>query len=192
MGASQRRVLCKKQNSSRPQPGEGGGWKGKVVEVLIDILVEYAIPYAIENWNHWFSSPTSESGDHAKAGRLEADRNEAREWEEFKVVKNNDGTYSFAAHTGFLCAVDGGGGSVVADRKEIREWEKWTLIEHNDGTVSLRTKSGYYLCAEEGNSKVVADRTDIREWEKFTLVIDKDKKMCTIKCWHGKLISAQP
>lgn len=165
-----------------------------LVPEIVIIIIKLAIEYRddIINWfRRKFGSPSMPRANSSRRGRLEANREKIGEWEEFKIVANNDGTYSFAAHTGFLCAECGGCGEVVADRLKIGEWEKWKLIKHKDGTVSLCTLSGYYLCAEE-DGRVVADREKIGPWEKFTLIIDLEKKTCAFKCWHGKFISAQP
>jgi uncharacterized protein YaaW (UPF0174 family) len=125
-------------------------------------------------------------------GRLEADREVAAEWEQFRLVKNRNGTWSFAAYTGYLCAEGGGGGDVIANRDVIGEWEEWTWVDRPDGKVSLQSSAGYFLCAEEGGARVVANRKKAGEWEQFVIAKDPAGDTCTIKTWQGTFVSVQP
>ncbi|MEM4724058.1 MAG: hypothetical protein QXP01_03520 [Candidatus Hadarchaeum sp.] len=162
----------------------------EIIIIIIELVARYG-EKIINGLRELFKSSPGMLENSTRRGRLEANREKIGEWEEFKVVKNDDGTFSFVTHTGFLCAECGGCGEVVADRLKIGEWEKWKMIRHDDGTVSLCTLSGYYLCAEN-DGRIVANRQKIGPWEKFTLIVDFEKKTCAFKCWHGKFISAQP
>ncbi|MSR55626.1 MAG: hypothetical protein EXS09_20430 [Gemmataceae bacterium] len=124
-------------------------------------------------------------------GRIESNRKIAKEWETFTIENNKDSTVSFSAYTGYLCAKDGGGRGVIANRDVIGDWERWELLDNKDGTVNLRTKTGLYLCVDD-TGRVSADRKTAADWEKFRLVKDLDGKVCSIKCWRGTYLSAQP
>lgn len=123
-------------------------------------------------------------------GRIEANRTVAGEWETFALVSNPDGTISLLAHTGHLCAVEGGGYGVIFNRPSVGAWEKFRLVRHKDGTVSLRTENGHYLCAEDGGGGIVrANRTTVGAWETFRMVYVSGG--FALQCPNGRYVSAQ-
>lgn len=124
-------------------------------------------------------------------GYLVADRDSEGEWERFRLVKNPDGSFSFEAHTGWLCAHAGGGGEVTADRLRPDAWERWNLLYHKDGSVSLRSASGHYLCAPIDGSNLNSSRTSVGEWERFRMQISDDGNTCSLRSSTGKYVSAQ-
>ena len=113
------------------------------------------------------------------------------------MVRYGDNTYSFQAHTGWLCAEEGGGGRVIANRSKANDWETWTRIDNRDGTISLRTASGYYLSARADGTRVTADSKEIGQLETFTLQIHRNPMIgfrfastCSFRCSNGNYITA--
>ena len=84
-------------------------------------------------------------------------------------LKANNGQY--------VCANNGGGGTIVADRSFAAEWETFQLVNQNGPPLrsghqgALRVNNGQFVCAEGGGGReVVANRSAIRAWETFTIL----------------------
>lgn len=101
-----------------------------------------------------------------------ANRNEAHEWETFRLIGLGNGSVALKAHNGqYVCAEMGGGRELVANRNEIHEWETFELIGLGNGKVAFKAHNGQYVCAEMGGGReVVANRNEIHEWETFELI----------------------
>ncbi|MGH8018288.1 MAG: fascin domain-containing protein, partial [Opitutaceae bacterium] len=76
----------------------------------------------------------------------------------------------------WLCAENGGGGTVVANRTGMGSWERFEVVVLGDALfesgveVGLRTADGFFLCAEGGGgSTLVANRMGMGEWETFRI-----------------------
>jgi hypothetical protein len=108
-------------------------------------------------------------------------KDEKGPWEKFGLVVLPDSEFAFSSRWGYLCAEDGGGGSVHANRPEIKEWEKWTIEPQSEGYVALKSHGNkdnhqrYYFVAEEGGESVCnANRKKVGEWEQFKLEFNDD------------------
>jgi hypothetical protein len=124
-------------------------------------------------------------------GHVDANRNEAREWETFTIASHPNGSISLLSHMGYLCAEQGGGDGVFANRPAVGDWEHWQLINNRDGSFSLRTANGHYLTAEGGGGRECnANRTAIGPWEKFHLVPLETGRMA-LKASNGQFVSVQ-
>jgi hypothetical protein len=105
-------------------------------------------------------------------GELVANRNAAKEWETFEIVKLEKEHVALKACNGkYVRAKGGGGGKLKADRHWINSHETFLLVGKGGNKFALRTHNGQYVCAEGGGGReLVADRNAIREWETFELV----------------------
>lgn len=124
-------------------------------------------------------------------GRLEANREQIGEWEEFELLDNRDGTHALLTYTGYVCAEDGGGGVAVANRDHVGGWEKWTRVDNGNGTYSFRSHAGLYLCADEVSGVVTADREAVGPWEQFRLEQRPGGRKVGIKCSNDSYLSSQ-
>jgi hypothetical protein len=133
--------------------------------------------------------PPPDINDH---GAVTADRDQAAQWESFRIGHHGDGRVSILSWQGFFSAQMGGGHGVYANRPEIGDWETWRLIRNDDGSVSLQTFDGHYLCAEEGGGRECqANRTSIGDWEKFALVPLAGGQVALRSWTRGKFVSVQ-
>jgi len=84
-----------------------------------------------------------------------------------------------SSHTGlFLCAENGGGGSLCANRSDARAWESFTLVELGDGKVAVRSRGGWFMCAEGGGGReVTISRREVSAWETFGLTRHADGRL---------------
>jgi hypothetical protein len=130
-------------------------------------------------------------------GGMVANRMVAADWEKFMLMTLTDegsrGKVAILAHTGYLAAEDGGGGSTYANRSAIGPWEKWEIIKHGDGSVSFKSIDGHYFVAEEGGGSFCgANRSQIGEWERFRLEFDAAGRVSIKTVRKGLYVSAQP
>jgi len=96
---------------------------------------------------------------------IKCNRNGIGGWEKFKIIKNNDNTYSFkGGKNNKYCADEGN--TIKCNRNGIGGWEKFKIIKNNDNTYSFKGGKNNKYCADEGN-KIICDRSAIGSWEKF-------------------------
>src|SRR5210317_271659 len=96
---------------------------------------------------------------------IKCDRNGIGGWEKFKIIKNNDNTYSFkGGKNNKYCADEGN--TIKCDRNGIACWEKFKIIKNNDNTYSFKGGKNNKYCADEGNT-IKCNRNGIGGWEKF-------------------------
>lgn len=76
----------------------------------------------------------------------------------------------------YLCAENGGGGSIVANRAVPAQWETFTLIDPDgpplttNELVCLQVFNSMYMCAENGGGGVLdANRVTPAQWESFRI-----------------------
>lgn len=114
---------------------------------------------------------------------LTADREAAAEWENFKVVNNDDETFSIQARANnkYLFTIfdedNNKESPIIARSSKVQDWEKFTLILHDEGSYSIKTfNEGYYVQADvEDTSRpgVLHALSDtIGTWERFSLESD--------------------
>jgi RHS repeat-associated protein len=124
----------------------------------------------------------------ANRGKMEANGDKAVENQLFTEKQNGDGTVSFHADTGWLCAENGGGGDVVANRPVIAGWEMWTEVPRAGGKVAFKTTSGFYLCVEDGKVCTV----DKSSWDGAEFVKEEHGNKVAFRLPNGKYLSAKP
>lgn len=102
---------------------------------------------------------------------LMADRNLAREWETFEIVKLEGNQVALKACNGkFVRAIGGGGGKLKADRNWIKSHETFTLVRRGRNKIALKAHNDKFVCAEGGGGReLLANRDWAREWETFTI-----------------------
>ena len=105
-----------------------------------------------------------------------ANRDSAGGWEQFRAIKNGDGTYSFQsrANNKYLCTVfddEDQNNPVVARSNEISDWEKFYIEKQSDGSVALKTyTNSKYLQADQNNNGLLhANAGSVGTWEKFDI-----------------------
>ena len=103
---------------------------------------------------------------------LIADRNLAREWETFELVKLEDNHVALmACNRKFVRAKGGGGDKLKPDRHWIKDHETFLMENKGENKIALRAHNGKYVCAEGGGGQeLIANRKNVGEWETFTLV----------------------
>lgn len=105
-------------------------------------------------------------------GIVNANRNQAREWETFTILDLNDGELMNGDKVNlrtingfFIVAIDGGGGEILANRAVPLEWETFKIIKLNStggnfiregDTIAFKTSNGHFITATDFNSKVSA------------------------------------
>ncbi len=101
---------------------------------------------------------------------LIADRDWAREWETFDLVKLEKNNVALMACNRKFVRVRGGG-KLRADQHRIKDSETFLMVKKGKNKIALRAKNGNYICAEGGGGReVLANRKKIGVWETFTLV----------------------
>lgn len=114
--------------------------------------------------------------DNYGQSKLLADRDSYGEWEEFKVVKNNDGTYSFLsrANNKYLCAIFDDADTenpIRARSSKISDWEKFYIEKQSDGTYALRTYTNNKYVQADINDTTAgilhASADTVGTWERF-------------------------
>jgi hypothetical protein len=129
------------------------------------------------------------SAENGGGGQVDATRATAAQWETFEIVEISglaqivDGsrvhlrTYD---DIHFLCAENGGGGTVDATRTWAQTWETFTVVYAPGQSGPLGTNTQFHLqtydgvhfvCAEGGGGGTVdATRTWAQQWETFTAI----------------------
>jgi hypothetical protein len=126
-------------------------------------------------------------------GHVEANRQQAQDWESFTMASLGGDQVSLLSHVGLLSARGGGGSAVFANRIAVGEWERWTLVQHGGGLISLRSSNGNYLTAEAGGGRECnANRPQIGDWEKFRLEQLPSGKVALKTLVTGDYVSIQP
>jgi hypothetical protein len=98
-------------------------------------------------------------------GRVDWNRDWAREWETVDVEKAGEGEVALKSfHGKYLTALPDG--RVEWKAVKLDMWEKWT-VGYLDGGIALRSCHGRYLSAQP-NGAVEANRDAAKEWETFT------------------------
>lgn len=102
-----------------------------------------------------------------------ANRDEAKDWETFEVVKLESNFVNIKNYAGkFLCADGNAGLKLVANRDKAGDWETFVLNKQADGSYTIQNKAGKFLTADQNNNKiVVANRDQAGDWEKFFIEI---------------------
>jgi murein DD-endopeptidase MepM/ murein hydrolase activator NlpD len=119
-------------------------------------------------------------------GIVNANRNEAREWETFTLLDLNDGELENGDEVNirtingnFFVAINGGGGDLFANAAVKDEWKKFKIVRFNtsptnvirDGDrIAFKTSGGYFITADGGGGgNVTAKRTAIDNQTVFRL-----------------------
>ncbi len=109
---------------------------------------------------------------------LVADRDSSGGWEQFRIIRNSDGTYSFQARANnkYLCAIIDDTDTknpVKARSNKISDWEKFTLEKQSNGTYAIKANAnGKYVQADINDSKagiLHACGESVGTWETFNL-----------------------
>jgi aryl-phospho-beta-D-glucosidase BglC (GH1 family)/GH18 family chitinase len=109
---------------------------------------------------------------------LIADRDSAGGWEQFRIIRNSDGTYSFQARANnkYLCAVIDDTDTenpVIARSNKISDWEKFSLEKQSNGTYAIKANAnGKYVQADINDTKagiLHACADTVGTWETFNL-----------------------
>ncbi len=186
-------LLSKAEYVSKQKSNDvAGEIVSEILTVLLNVAIEELSEY-LSNYGKNYKVSPKPARPQPKGGAIQANRDQKNAWEFFEIIQDAEGKgwISFKAHTGYLCALQGGGAGVIADREKIGEWERFKVVVHEDKTYSFQTANGHYLCAEKNPLTIVADRKTIGPWEKFTLEFNKEGTAVAIKTAHGKYISAQ-
>ena len=116
--------------------------------------------------------------DNNGQSNLIANRTSAGGWEQFRVIKNSDGTISLQsrANNKYLCAVfddTDKENPIIARSNEIGTWEKFYAEKQADGTYALRTLvNNYYVQVDINDTTsgiLHACGTAVGTWEKLIL-----------------------
>ncbi|MEZ4472001.1 MAG: hypothetical protein R3F60_14640 [bacterium] len=100
-------------------------------------------------------------------GKANANRDQAREWEHWQLIRNGNGTVSLKGfHGKYLVAEPDGRAN--ADRPVAREWEQWRMVDNGDGTFSFKSHHGKWLVAE-ADGRLNANRDNKATWERFVV-----------------------
>jgi murein DD-endopeptidase MepM/ murein hydrolase activator NlpD len=119
-------------------------------------------------------------------GIVNANRNEAHEWETFTIIDINGGELEDGdeinirtINGNFFVAIDGGGGDLLANRAAPKEWELFKIIKVNtsssrlvrDGDrILIKSSKGYYVTADGGGGgNVTAKSRAIDNQTRFAL-----------------------
>jgi hypothetical protein len=118
----------------------------------------------------------------ARDGKLYADSAVTGSAERFRVVDLGGGAIALQAADGrFVCALNGGGGSVVTNRQAIGPWETFRLEPLVDGRFAIRTHAGNYLRGNAG--QVDAGPTWKQEHESFRV---ETSSLVSLRSHDGK------
>ncbi len=147
--------------------------------------------------------------EEAGGGAVNANRNQAREWEMFTFVDINGGNLMsgdavyFKAYDNihYLVAVDGGGNEVKANSTSSGKFETFIIrkiigsgrIYYGD-KISLQAHNGHYVVAEDGGGGAVkANRTQVKEWETFRLysLLLANYTSVSIQTYNGQYVVAE-
>jgi hypothetical protein len=130
---------------------------------------------------HYFASASVEPNTSHQAWRLPTAVGTGEAFTDLTVAAPGSAPYlniHLRANNGqYVCAIGGGGGTIVADRSVAAEWETFQLVDQNGPPLrsgdqsALRANNGQFVCAEgSGGGGLVANRSAIGEWERFTIL----------------------
>ncbi len=103
---------------------------------------------------------------------LTASRTVAGPFEQFAVVRNDDGSVSLRTSVGTLLTAEGSGGSFLrTDAAQIGPWERFELVTVDKGIAIRCADRLHWLCAEvfSPRKELNATRTAIGPWETFAI-----------------------
>jgi len=87
--------------------------------------------------------------DHARNDEAWADREGLGPWEQWTLLRNDDGTVSLRGDSGrLLCCEENE--HLTVTRDNIGPWEKFTMELQGDGQYSLKAWTGRYISAAPG------------------------------------------
>ncbi|CAF1369449.1 unnamed protein product [Adineta ricciae] len=91
----------------------------------------------------------------------------------------------------FVCAENGGKGSLIANRDSASGWETFDMIDLGGGHVALKSHAnGRYVCAENGgNGSLVASSKKIDAWETF-IIVDRGHGKVAFRAVNRKYVCA--
>lgn len=110
---------------------------------------------------------------------LVADRDEAKDWEEFTAYYLDSTTIVLkSSYNTKYISVDGNKeNELIANRDEAGELEQFTIIKLDSGRVAFKAFGGGFVSADKSlNSHLVANRKEIGPWEKFRIIEVKTSK----------------
>ncbi|MBQ9886318.1 MAG: RICIN domain-containing protein, partial [Lachnospiraceae bacterium] len=96
----------------------------------------------------------------------------AQEWEQFKIVWNNDGTVSLLSMANNKYLSETTAKTLIAQASSIGNTEKFDIRPLGDSTYSIKSVSSgkYVTCDLNNNAVLVADRDSVGgAWEVFTI-----------------------
>ncbi|KXX69404.1 hypothetical protein AVL50_19175 [Flammeovirga sp. SJP92] len=84
--------------------------------------------------------------------------------EQFELIENSDGTFSFKGSNGNYVSSENGNKEMTCTRTEIGAWEKFTLEDYGNDIYAIKGNNGMYLrnnmlCTSEG----------VSEWQQFKI-----------------------
>jgi len=111
--------------------------------------------------------------DATVSGTLVADRDEAKEWEEFIVYSFDSVTIALKSsfNSKYISSDGNKDSELIANRDTIGELELFTIIKLDSGRVAFKAFNGGFVSADQTlNSHLVANRKEIGAWEKFIIL----------------------
>lgn len=100
-----------------------------------------------------------------------ANREKAASWENFIMVRFENGECLIKASTNLLWSTEiAKEGKILASKSQVSEWEKFHIIELNDSILSLKAANGLYLSVETLNLKVFAQSPIVGQTELYKIV----------------------
>lgn len=117
------------------------------------------------------------SADNYGNNPLIANRDAVKEWEEFKIINNPDGTVSLLsmANHKYVKADLNQQGKLIASADIVQQWEKFKLEPLGDNTYALRAlANNMYVCADlnQSSPELIANRSSVGgAWESFTITV---------------------
>ena len=111
------------------------------------------------------------SSELGQDGRITCTRKTVRAWEEFRVMKLNEGCIALIACNGKYVSADRNKeGLLIADRNAVHDWELF-LVEPYGEYVALKATEGKYVSRrEDKNGVLFASAQQVGLWELFKIM----------------------
>jgi len=103
---------------------------------------------------------------------LVGDRENAAEWETFKLIERPDDKVNIKAYNGkFICVDKTKGNILIADRNIAGEWETFKIEKQKGGTIALKASNNKYIsCNRKIKQTLIANKDSIGDTELFTII----------------------
>lgn len=90
----------------------------------------------------------------------------------------------------YLCAENGGGGTLTANIDKIGNWETFEIVDLGKGYVALRSYKGFYVSADDNGKDIYVNKDEINKRQIFQLIKLDDNKV-GFKTYKNTYISAE-